>query len=459
MELNITERGIPSGFPSLDRITDGWQKSNLIVIASRPSVGKTAFALYTARNAAVEHNIPVAFFSVEMSSAQLSKRLIIQETKLSKEGKNGFRDIYMTEWRQLQGKLEKLSKAPLYIDDTPGLSVKDFHEKAKQLVDEQGVKMILVDYLQLMRGPEEFRGQREQEVAYIARALKSIAKELNVPVIALTQLSRKAINARTGRPELKDIRESVSIEETADLVILIHRPDIVEAIEDPSNRERAEFIIAKNLNGNLDEVPMLFKAEKFQFEEIDMPFKQEKTNDEPQRKIQINSHLNPLFSFENYSVAESNADPVQAAKDMAYSQEARLNSTLLLVGDYGSGKTHLVNAIGNAAKKMAPEMIVLYVSADSFKCQYMDAVKSNRLSDFKAFYDKVDLLILDNLQDLLGPGTQNIFFHIMDGMQQKGKRLVITSARNLDELKDTFEERLLEHISWGKIVEIKKNQK
>ena len=456
MELTNTERGIPSGFPSLDKTTGGWQNSNLIVIASRPSVGKTTFALNIARNAATEYNIPVAFFSLEMSSAQLSRRLIIQETGLSKEGETGFRDIYTTEWQQREGKLEKLSKAPLYIDDTPGLSVKDFHEKAKQLVDEQGVKLILVDYLQLMRGPEEFRGQREQEVAYIARALKSIAKELNVPVIALSQLSRR-VNFK--RPELEDLRESASIEETADMVILIHRLDFVGIHEDPTDREKTEFIIAKNLNGYLDKVLMLFKVEKLQFEETDISFKQEDNTAEPLGKIQINTRLNPLFSFNNFTVAESNAEAVQAAKDIAHATEGSLNYTLMLVGEYGSGKTHLVNALGNAAKKKSPELIVLYVTADDFKSQYIDAVKSNRLSDFKSFYDKVDLLILDNLQDLLGSGAQSVFFHIMDGLQQKGKRLVITSARNLDELKDSFEERLLEHISWGKIVEIKKNRK
>ena len=268
MELINTEHGIPSGFPSLDEITGGWQKSNLIVIASRPSIGKTTFALDIARNAAVNHNIPVAFFSLEMSSAQLSRRVIIQETGLSKEDYPRHREIDTTDWQQLEGRLEKLSKAPLYIDDTPGLFVKDFREKAKELVEENNVRLIVVDYLQLMRGPEEFLSQREQEVAYVARALKTTAKELNVPVIALTQLSR-ALNSIPGRPELKDIRESVSIEETADLVILIHRPDIVGLSEDPADREKTEFIIAKNSNGYLNEVPMLFKVEKLQFQDSD----------------------------------------------------------------------------------------------------------------------------------------------------------------------------------------------
>lgn len=269
MELINTEHGIPSGFPSLDEITGGWQTSNLIVIASRPSVGKTTFALNIARNAAVDYNIPVAFFSLEMSSAQLSRRLIIQATGLSKEGVSGGREIDTSDWQQLEGRQVKLSKAPLYIDDTPGLFVKDFREKAKELVEEKQVRLIIVDYLQLMRGPEEFLGQREQKAAYIARTLKITAKEMNVPVIALTQLSRTL-----GRPELKDIRESVSMEETADLVILIHRLDIVGVREDHSDKEKTEFIIAKNSNGYLDDVTMLFKGEKLQFEEPDTLYKQ-----------------------------------------------------------------------------------------------------------------------------------------------------------------------------------------
>ena len=272
MELTNTERGIPSGFPSLDRITGGWQNSNLIVIASRPSVGKTTFALNIARFAAVDCNIPVAFFSVEMSSSQLARRLIIQETGLSKEDNLGHRDIYTTEWQQLEGRLEKLSKAPLYVDDTPGLSVKDFREKVKELVEEKNVRLIIVDYIQLMSGPEEFRGQREQEVAYVARALKSTSKELKVPVIALSQLSRSLTKSGPGRPELKDLRESDSIEETADLIVLIHHPEIIGIRVDPADREKTEFIIAKNLNGYLNEVPLLFKAEKLQFEEPDEPF-------------------------------------------------------------------------------------------------------------------------------------------------------------------------------------------
>ncbi len=263
MNLTNTEHGVPSGFPSLDSVTDGWQMSNLIVIASRPAVGKTTFALNIARNSAVNYDIPVAFFSLEMSSSQLSRRLIQQETSLCRWRKRGPGDIDTTDWQQLQGRLAELSKAPLYIDDTAELSVRDFREKAKELVEEKNVKLVIVDYLQLM----EFRGQRVQDVAYVVRALKSTAKELNVPIIALSQLSRTALKAKIRRPDLKDIRGSSSIEEAADLIILIHRPDIVGIGEYPVNSEKTEFIIAKNLNGYLGKVSLLFKIDKLQFEE------------------------------------------------------------------------------------------------------------------------------------------------------------------------------------------------
>lgn len=258
MELTNTACGIPSGFPSLDRITDGWQQSNLIVIASRPSVGKTTFALTIARNAAVDFNIPVAFFSVEMSSSQLASRLIIQESGPAKEDEWESRDINTTQWQQLEGRLQKLSKAPLYIDDTPGLSVKDFREKANKLVKDKNIRLIVVDYLQLMTAPEEFFDQREQEEAYVASALKSTAKELEVPIIVLSQLSR-TFHPGPMKPELRDIREFETIVEAADLVSIIEKPE---------DKEMAELIIAKNSNGNIAEVPMLFMAEILQFENL-----------------------------------------------------------------------------------------------------------------------------------------------------------------------------------------------
>jgi len=205
MDTINTVTGIPSGFPSLDAITGGWQNSNLIIIASRPSVGKTAFAQNIVRNAAVDKNIPVAFFSLEMSSVQLAKRMIRNEAKFGKiflDGLEGRRAISEQEWAQLESCLTGLSEAPLYIDDTPGLKVTEFHKKAKKLVEEKGIRLIVIDYLQLMAGPEEFRGLREEEVSFIVRTLNSTAKELNIPIIALTQMSRMSRRNNDGRPEL-----------------------------------------------------------------------------------------------------------------------------------------------------------------------------------------------------------------------------------------------------------------
>ena len=176
--------GVPSGFPSIDKVTMGWQKSDLIILAARPSVGKTAFALNLARNAAVDHHMPVAFFSLEMSALQLVKRLMTSESGLSPDKIKGGSKLEPYEWEQLEYKLKDLSKAPLYIDDTPGIPVMEFRTKLKTLVKQKGVRLVVVDYLQLMQGPSELRGMREQEVAAISRTLKGTAKELNVPIIA-----------------------------------------------------------------------------------------------------------------------------------------------------------------------------------------------------------------------------------------------------------------------------------
>ncbi|MBP5483677.1 MAG: replicative DNA helicase, partial [Bacteroidales bacterium] len=215
--------GVPSGYPTIDRITQGWQNSDLIILAARPSVGKTAFALNIARNAAVEENMPVAVFSLEMSADQLAKRLITTESGLSGEKIKGGVKLEPYEWVQLEDTLRRLVKAPLYIDDTPGIPVVEFRTKAKRLVKQKGVRLIVVDYLQLMQGPVELRGLREQEVAAISRTLKATAKELEIPIIALSQLSRNAVQRTggTGKPQLSDLRDSGSIEQDADMVLFI----------------------------------------------------------------------------------------------------------------------------------------------------------------------------------------------------------------------------------------------
>lgn len=263
--------GVPSGYPSIDVKTLGWQPSDLIILAARPSVGKTAFALNIARNAAVDHNMPVAVFSLEMPAIQLASRLMVTETGLEASKIKGGSRLEDYEWKQLEVKLRDLSKAPLYIDDTPSLQISEFRSKAKNLVHNQKVRLIIVDYLQLMQGPQDLRSVREQEVAAISRTLKATAKELNVPIIALSQLSRDAVKRQGsgGRPQLSDLRESGSIEQDADMVIFIHRPDFVGLSESPEDKEKAEIIIAKHRNGEVFDVDMRYKANQIKFVEKD----------------------------------------------------------------------------------------------------------------------------------------------------------------------------------------------
>ncbi|MBP5218180.1 MAG: replicative DNA helicase [Bacteroidales bacterium] len=261
--------GVPSGFPSLDRVTMGWQASDLIILAARPSVGKTAFALNLARNAAVDHKMPVAVFSLEMSALQLVMRLMTTESGLPAEKLKGGAKLDPWDWQQLETKLASLSKAPLYIDDTPSIPLMEFRTKVKRLVKSKGVRLVIVDYLQLMQGPVELRGLREQEVAAISRTLKATAKELNIPIIALSQLSRNAVQRTggSGKPQLSDLRESGSIEQDADMVIFIHRPDYVGLGESPEGKEATQIIIAKHRNGEVCDIEMLFKSEQVRFVE------------------------------------------------------------------------------------------------------------------------------------------------------------------------------------------------
>ena len=261
--------GVPSGFVTLDTMTMGWQKSDLIILAARPAIGKTAFALNMARNAAVDHHMPVAVFSLEMSAVQLTKRLMTSESGLPADKIKGGSKLEPFEWEQLEYKLRNLSKAPLYIDDTPSIPVMEFRTKVKNLVKSKGVRLVVVDYLQLMQGPAELRGMREQEVAAISRTLKQTAKELEVPIIALSQLSRQTVqrSGGSGRPQLSDLRESGSIEQDADMVIFIHRPDALGLSADPAGKEETQIIIAKHRNGSVGEIPMVFKSEQIKFME------------------------------------------------------------------------------------------------------------------------------------------------------------------------------------------------
>ncbi|HHV40650.1 MAG: replicative DNA helicase [Bacteroidales bacterium] len=265
--------GLPSGFTSLDRMTLGWQKADLVVIAARPSMGKTAFVLTMARNMAVNHNIPVAFFSLEMPDAQLVKRLLVSETGLSSQKIRGGKKLKSFEWEQLNQRITNLSEAPLYIDDTPSLSIFEFRAKSRRLVAGMGVKLIVIDYMQLMTGPPELRGMREQEVAAISRSLKAIAKELNIPIIALSQMNRAAeTRGGTRKPQLSDLRESGAIEQDADIVIFLYRPEYYGYKEDDSGRSLegiADVIIAKHRNGAVGEFSMRFRSSEIRFMDLD----------------------------------------------------------------------------------------------------------------------------------------------------------------------------------------------
>jgi len=268
--------GVPSGFTALDRMTLGWQAADLVIVAARPSMGKTAFVLSMARNMVVEHKIPVAFFSLEMPSMQLAKRLMMSESGIESDKIRGGKKMELHEWQQLEASISNLVGSPLFIDDTPALSIYEFRSKARRLVLAHGIKVIVIDYLQLMTGPPEMqKGLREQEVSAISRSLKAVAKELNVPIIALSQLNR-AVETRGGnkRPQLSDLRESGAIEQDADLVLFIHRPEYYGITEDENGnplRGVAEIIISKHRNGSVGDVQLAFKHHQAKFTDLDEP--------------------------------------------------------------------------------------------------------------------------------------------------------------------------------------------
>ena len=269
--------GIATGFEKLDKITSGWQPSDLIIIAARPGMGKTAFVLSMARNIAIDFGHPVALFSLEMSSVQLITRLISSETGLSSE-KLRTGKLEKHEWEQLSIKVKNLEKAPLFIDDTPSLSIFDLRAKSRRLASQHGIKLIVVDYLQLMTaGGSNGKGggNREQEISTISRNLKALAKELSVPVIALSQLSRAVETRGTSkRPLLSDLRESGAIEQDADIVSFIYRPEYYK-IDEWDDEEaspttgQAEFIIAKHRNGSLENIRLKFIGQLGKFDNLD----------------------------------------------------------------------------------------------------------------------------------------------------------------------------------------------
>ena len=267
--------GIPSGFHNLDKITSGWQTPDLVIIAARPAMGKTAFVLSMAKNIAIDRKIPVAIFSLEMSNVQLVNRLIMNVCEIEgdkiKTGK-----FNKEETKRLYTKINIMKGAPLYLDDTPSLSIFELRSKARKLVSEQKVKMIIIDYLQLMNAQGSNFGSREQEVSIISRSLKALAKELDIPVIALSQLNR-GVEARSGiegkTPQLADLRESGAIEQDADMVCFIHRPEYYHIYSDEKTGKSlqglAQIIIAKHRNGATDSVWLRFRGKYAKFQNED----------------------------------------------------------------------------------------------------------------------------------------------------------------------------------------------
>lgn len=263
--------GLPTGYAKLDDYTAGWQNSDLVIIAGRPAMGKTSFALSLAKNIAVDYGNPIAFFSLEMNNVQLVNRLISNVCEI--EGKkilNGQLDD--EEWQRLDKNVGRLQSAPIYIDDTPGMSIFELRTKARRLVREKGIKIIMIDYLQLMNASGAKFGSRQEEVSTISRSLKGLAKELDIPVLALSQLNR-TVEGREGiegkRPQLSDLRESGAIEQDADMVLFVHRPEYYRIFNDEKGNDlhgKAQIIIAKHRKGGTGDVLLNFRGEFTRFD-------------------------------------------------------------------------------------------------------------------------------------------------------------------------------------------------
>ena len=266
-------RGLPSGFTELDRVTNGWQKANLIIVAARPGMGKTAFVLSMARHIAIDQQKPIAFFSLEMSASDLTLRLISAESGFyQNQLKRG--DLNDEDWRVLINKMTELESAKLLIDDTAGLSIFELRAKCRRFKQQYDIQGVIVDYLQLMSSGLDIKGMnREQEISNISRSLKALSKELDIPVIALSQLNRsvESRSSQSKRPQLSDLRESGAIEQDADLVLFIYRPDYynIDTFEDGTQAKGlAEIMIAKHRNGALKDVKLRFTPEYAKFSDL-----------------------------------------------------------------------------------------------------------------------------------------------------------------------------------------------
>lgn len=273
--------GLPSGFTKLDEVTAGWQSSDLIIVAGRPAMGKTSFALSMVKNIAIDMNNPIAFFSLEMSSKQLANRLISQVCEIP--GHNILTgQLTQLEWTRFDRHLDLMQKAPIFVDDTPQLNIFELRTKARRLVKNEGVKMIIIDYLQLMTGTGKHFGSRQEEVSTISQSLKGLAKELDIPILALSQLNRdvekrdsKSSGSEGKRPQLSDLRESGAIEQDADMVVFVHRPEYYRIFEDEngnSTRGKAQIIIAKHRKGATKDVVLNFRSEFTAFQNEDASY-------------------------------------------------------------------------------------------------------------------------------------------------------------------------------------------
>ncbi len=259
--------GIPSGFKQLDDLTSGFQNSDLIILAGRPAMGKTSLALNIARNAAVESNTPVAVFSLEMSKAQLSMRLLTAEARIdSARLRGGF--FNNDDWARLTNAASDLSEAPIYIDDSPDITSMEIRAKARRLKMESGLGLIVIDYIQLMRGSAT-NERRDLEISEISRSLKGLAKELNLPVIALSQLNRMLEQRSDKRPVLSDLRESGALEQDADLVAFIYRDEVYNTAEDNPRKGAAEIILGKQRNGPVGTAYLTFLKSYTRFENME----------------------------------------------------------------------------------------------------------------------------------------------------------------------------------------------
>ena len=295
-------QGVPCGIRAIDEKTGGWQKSDLIIMAGRPGMGKTSFVLTIARNAAIDYNMPVAFFSLEMSATQLVQRMFSMESGVNSEHISKG-TLTAEEWQKLMDNVGKLETSNLIIDDTPALSVFDLRAKCRRLKHKHDIKLVIVDYLQLMQGNADGSskgGNREQEISYISRSLKALAKELDIPVIALAQLSR-AVETRGGskRPMLSDLRESGSIEQDADMVLFIYRPeyyhmDVFEEDQTPA-AGLAEIMFEKNRHGSNGNIRVRFQKQYTKFSDVDtVLFSEEGESADTNARIMPNTHFDTI---------------------------------------------------------------------------------------------------------------------------------------------------------------------